>query len=101
MHMNARNFTIDIFVRLAMLAPLLGPASQQSLAQQRCLPHYKFVDLGTFGGRASYVNPTGALGGPLQMNRRAATVGAAATLIPTPFGCVFCNGLDGQVPNVF
>jgi probable HAF family extracellular repeat protein len=101
MHTNARKFAIDIFVRLAILAPLLGTSGQQTLAQERCLPHYKLVDLGTFGGQSSYINPTGALGGPLQMNRRDVAVGAAATSVSTPFGCVFCNGLDGQVPTVF
>jgi probable HAF family extracellular repeat protein len=102
MHMKARNFTFDLFVRVAILAPLFGASSQQTLAQQQSPPpHFKLVDLGTFGGRASYINPASELGGPLQMNRRDATVGAAATSVPTPFGCVFCNGLDGQVPTVF
>ena len=102
MHMNAKS-SIDVFVSLAILPPLFGAFSQQTLAQpqQYLPPHYKLVDLGTFGGRASYINPAWELGGALQMNRRAVTVGSAATLIPTPFGCVFCNGLDGQVPNVF
>jgi probable HAF family extracellular repeat protein len=101
-NLNARKLSIDVFVRVAILVPLLGATGQRASAQQQSLPpHYKFVDLGTFGGRASYINPAWELGAPLQMNRRNATVGAAATSVLTPFGCVFCNGLDGQVPTVF
>lgn len=62
---------------------------------------YKLVDLGTFGGRASYVNPAWQLGGPQQLNLRGATVGSAATSVPSAFGCPFCNGFNGQVFNVF
>ena len=91
----------NVFVRLAILAPLMGTSSQPALAQQRSVPHYKFVDLGTFGGPASYIVPAWELGAPNQMNRLGATVGIAATSVPTPFGCPFCNGLDGQVHNVF
>jgi probable HAF family extracellular repeat protein len=101
--MNVRELmSIDVLLRLAILTPLLGTSGPRPLAQQQSLPpHYKFVDLGTFGGRASYINPAWELGTANQMNRRGATVGAAATSIPTPFGCVFCNGLDGQVHTVF
>ena len=74
---------------------------QETLAGQKHTPRYKLLDLGTFGGRASYVNPASELGGPNQMNRYGATVGSAATAILPAEGCVFCGGLDGQVPSVF
>jgi probable HAF family extracellular repeat protein len=64
-------------------------------------PRYKAVDLGTLGGPNSYINPAWELGGPNQMNGRGVTVGSAATPEFTPLGCVFCNGIAGQVPNVF
>jgi probable HAF family extracellular repeat protein len=74
---------------------------ETSEASRKRIPRYKLVDVGTFGGRASYVNPAWELGGPNQMNRHGTTVGSAATLVPSSAGCVFCNGLDGQVPTVF
>ena len=64
-------------------------------------PRYRAVDLGTLGGPSSYVNPAWELGGPEQMNRRGVTVGGAATSELTPLVCIFCDGLSGQVPNVF
>jgi len=78
---------------------ILGQEDAETNSQK--IPRYKLVDLGTFGGRASYVNPPWSLGASHQMNRRGVTVGSAATSVPTSFGCPFCNGLDGQVFNVF
>jgi uncharacterized membrane protein len=87
-------------VLLTVVGTLLSTFGQE-VEQRRRVPRYKLVDLGTFGGRASYINPASELGGPRQMNLRGATVGSAATSVPTSLGCPFCNGLDGQVFNVF
>jgi probable HAF family extracellular repeat protein len=87
-------------VLLTLVGTLL-PTFGQEVEQRHTVPRYKLVDLGTFGGRASYVNPAWELGGPRQMNPRGATVGSAATSVPTSLGCPFCKGLDGQVFNVF
>jgi probable HAF family extracellular repeat protein len=64
---------------------------------------YKLIDLGTFGGPASYINNAAALGAPNQINSRGVTVGAAATSIPSPgnSNTSICEGLDGAVPFVF
>jgi probable HAF family extracellular repeat protein len=84
-----------------VMGTLLSAFGQDAVEQNQKAPRYKLVDLGTFGGRASYVNPPWSLGAPHQMNRRGVTVGSAATSVPSAFGCPFCNGLDGQVFNVF
>src|SRR6476469_9347819 len=89
---------------LLMLGIVMGSLSalaQEAVVQHQKIPGYKLVDLGTFGGRESYVNPPWSLGTPQQMNRLGLTVGSAATSVPSAFGCPFCNGLDGQVFNVF
>ena len=83
------------------LAALSAYSSQAQSPSPEHPPRYYAVDLGTFGGPNSFVNPAWQLGGPNQMNKRGVTVGAAATPELTPLGCVFCNGLAGQVPNVF
>jgi probable HAF family extracellular repeat protein len=80
------------------IGDLYGQAGPQERSGHS--PRYDLLDIGTFGGRASYVNPQYELGGPNQMNRRGMTVGAAATSIPSTQPCPFCDGLDGQVKNV-
>jgi len=63
---------------------------------------YKLVDIGTFGGPVSYINPAFTFGSHNQISRRGTVVGGAATSIPTTFvsnGFV-CGGLDGTVPFV-
>jgi probable HAF family extracellular repeat protein len=96
--MNRIRIASLLLVNLVLLATSL--IAQDSAARQHP-PRYKLVDLGTFGGRASFVNPAWELGGPKQMNLHGTTVGSAATSEPTPLGCPFCNGLDGQVHTVF
>ena len=83
---------------LATLILLTGLAfSASGLAQEqkgrRAEHHrYKLIDLGTFGGVTSYVNPVGN-GGPY-MNRQGVVVGSSQTSIPIPpnqngFPCPF------------
>jgi probable HAF family extracellular repeat protein len=96
----ARQPWSTLLVLLTMMSTLLSTFGQE-VEQNQKVPRYKLVDLGTLGGRASYVNPPWSLGSPHQMNRRGVTVGSAATSVPSSFGCPFCNGLDGQVFNVF
>ena len=65
--------------------------------------HYKAVDIPTFGGPASYINPASVFGSPTQINSRGTAVGAAATSIPyfaTSNGFV-CFGPAGAVPFVY
>jgi probable HAF family extracellular repeat protein len=65
--------------------------------------HYQLIDIGTFGGPASYINNQISLGAPNQINSRGAAVGAAATSIPAPPNSndPICQGQDGIVPFVF
>src|SRR5215471_2932324 len=62
-------------------------------------PRYKLLDIGTFGGSESNVNP--AVNGGPTISRRGTTVGTSATSIPSPPTSVACGGLDGTVPFVF
>ena len=63
---------------------------------------YKLIDLGTFGGPESYINPAFTFGSHHQVNHRGTVVGGSATSIPTtPVSNGFvCGGLDGTVPFV-
>src|SRR5215472_7669649 len=99
MESNKMVFIVLLVPGFSTLTPLHG--QQTSVPSGRQIPRYKLVDLGTLGGRASYVNPPWSLGAHYQMNRHGVTVGSAATSVPTSLGCPFCNGLDGQVFNVF
>jgi probable HAF family extracellular repeat protein len=89
-----------------LLAIPVQPAAQEPTANQQHKKErlrYRFIDLGTFGGPASYINHTNSLGAPNQINRRGVLVGAAATSIPSPPNSNFsiCGGLDGTLPFVF
>jgi probable HAF family extracellular repeat protein len=82
---------------LVALPALLG--AEEHPATHR---HYKAVDLGTFGGPASYIQPTSEFGSPNQINERGTAVGGADTSIPTtPVSNFFvCGGVGGVVPFV-
>jgi len=74
------------------------PDNQQ---QKRGHHRYRLIDIGTFGGPASFVNP--AVNGGPTISRNGTTVGSSATSTPTsshsnPF---VCFGLDGTLPFVF
>jgi probable HAF family extracellular repeat protein len=97
-----RLFCTALLALLTLMMTVPAILGQEDVeTNSRKIPRYKLVDLGTFGGRASYVNPPWSLGAHYQMNRHGVTVGSAATSVPSSFGCPFCNGLDGQVFNVF
>jgi probable HAF family extracellular repeat protein len=96
--------TIGITLCVALRMPAFLPAQEQQQQPLRKEHHrYKFVDIGTFGGPASYINNAFSLGAPNQINSRGTTVGAAATSIPSPPNSNFsiCGGLDGIVHFVF
>ena len=63
--------------------------------------HYQLIDMGTFGGPASFIN--GTVNAFPALNRRGMTVGGSATSVPTsPTSDFFvCGGPEGLVPNVF
>ena len=65
--------------------------------------HYRLIDLGTFGGPASYINNPAALGAPNQINANGVAVGSSATSVPsTPESNTgVCGGVDGIVPFIF
>jgi probable HAF family extracellular repeat protein len=62
---------------------------------------YRFIDIGTFGGPASFINPP--FNDVRGLNRHGTTVGSSATSIPTgaTSNGFVCGGLDGVVPFVF
>jgi probable HAF family extracellular repeat protein len=89
-----------LFVALAL--PLrLAAQNKQNRNNGNQHHHYQLIDMGTFGGPASFINPTVNAFPPL--NRRGMTVGGSATSVPTsPTSDFFvCGGLEGLVPNVF
>lgn len=63
---------------------------------------YRFVDLGTFGGPASFIDPTGAIGGPNQVNSSGTVVGGSDLPIPTTAlsSGYACYGPEGTQPFV-
>jgi len=83
--MKARKFMTSIALTLFVaLAVPVGLAAQDAATQAKKVRqrHYRLVELGTFGGPMSYINPVGN-GGP-SMNRRGSVVGSSMTSIPIP-----------------
>jgi probable HAF family extracellular repeat protein len=104
--MNSKTCTriiaLTLFAALAIPVQLAAQGNQDG-TKNLLHHHYKFIDMGTFGGPESYINGAMSLGAPNQINRHGTTVGSSATSIPSPphsnFG--FCGGLDGSVHFVF
>jgi probable HAF family extracellular repeat protein len=103
MYMNAHKPLFFIALTLASLftVPVRLDAQKDQDHRDRH-DRYKLVDLGTFGGPESYINPAFTFGSHNQVNRRGTVVGGAGTTIPlTPTSNPFiCGGLDGIVPFV-
>jgi len=81
--MNCKTWTR--IIALILFATLAGPvqlAAQGGTKQ----PHYKFIDLGTLGGPASYISndPSGGGAATDILSPRGIVVGAADTSIPDP-----------------
>jgi hypothetical protein len=71
-------------VSAVLLLGILMPVQQSAAQDKRPRPIYKLADIGTFGGRASYVNPAWELGAPNQMSRHGATVAQQPHRFPLP-----------------
>jgi probable HAF family extracellular repeat protein len=87
-------------VLLAVLAIGTPLAAQEHKPKHS---RYQAVDIPTFGGPASYINPQSVFGSPTQINSRGTAVGVAATAtaaLPTSNGFV-CFGPAGNVPFVY
>jgi probable HAF family extracellular repeat protein len=107
--MNMHSCSSALFtalLALAITAPVLaqqphqsadGEISQGVAAKKH--HHYKLIDIGTFGGPESYVNPAPVFGSQNQINARGTTVGGAGTAIPTTAANngAICGGLEGKV----
>jgi probable HAF family extracellular repeat protein len=93
----ARIASIALFTLLAVEARL---AAQNNRDEKPKHHHYKLIDIGTFGGPASFINsPANAFPA---MNDRGMTVGGSASPVHTSSTSDFfvCGGLEGVVPNV-
>lgn len=89
---------ITLFAALAIsVLPRLAAQEQQDKKQHL----YKLVDIGTFGGPASFVNPP--FNGNPELSSHGVTGGGSATPVATTSmsNLFVCGGLDGVVPNVF
>src|SRR5437868_12485138 len=73
---------VNRFFTALMLSTMF--AVPASIAAQQNTKHarYKAVEIPTFGGPASYINPASVFGSHTQINSQGAAVGAAATSIP-------------------
>jgi probable HAF family extracellular repeat protein len=95
----------NCFTAITLFAALVIPVGLAAQHEQdhNKHHHYKLIDMGTFGGPASYINNQFSLGAPNQINSQGTAVGAAATSIPSPgnSNLTICEGSDGRLPFVF
>ena len=90
--------TLTCITAITLFAALALPGE---LAAQHT--RYKLIDIGTFGGPASYVNPAPLMGSPDQVNSSGTTVGGALTSISTTSASnnpIVCGGIEGILPLV-
>ncbi len=86
---------------LIILIALVAVTLPVQLAAQHT--RYKLIDIGTFGGPASYVNPAPLMGSPDQVNSSGMTVGGALTSIAitsSSNNAIVCGGIEGILPLV-
>lgn len=91
-------FAMTLIGALVLPARLAAQEPKEGKNEQH---RYKLVDIGTFGGPESNINPLG--NGSPYISNRGTTVGTSATLIPSSPATngFFCGGLDGITPFVF
>jgi hypothetical protein len=85
----------------ATIALFALTAAFRLAAQDNKRHHYQLIDMGTFGGPASFVNPP--FNGNPELSSRGVSAGGSATPVATTSisNLFVCGGLDGVVPNVF
>jgi probable HAF family extracellular repeat protein len=93
--------TLKCITAMIVFAALASCVRLAAQGEATNFHHYKLIDMGTFGGPASFVNPPFNVRPILSSD--GILVGGSATSIPTtstsdPF---VCGGIDGLVPNVF
>ena len=93
--------TVTCLTAMILFAALAIPVRMAAQGQTTHFRHYKLVDVGTFGGPASFINPV--FNSVPALNSHGTTVGWSAT--PTPSTSTSngfaCGGPNGVVPNVF
>ena len=90
--------TLTCITAITLFAALALPGE---LAAQHT--RYKLIEIGTFGGPASYVNSVSLIGSPDQVNSSGTTVGGALTSISTTSASnnpIVCGGIEGILPLV-
>ncbi len=93
MSRNLAAATVTTAVITALALPFQLPAQHK---------RYELINIDTFGGPASFIDPTGATGGPKQVNSSGTAVGSSDLPIPTTAhssGFV-CFGPEGTQPFV-
>ena len=86
---------------MTLFAVLAVPFQMGAQAQKAAHSRYRLIDIGTFGGPASFINAP--FNTNPELNNQGMTGGSSATSTPLPpnGGCFFCGGGDGLVPFVF
>src|SRR5437016_4351736 len=80
---NMKSRTLMCITATAFFVALALPVRLAAQVQTTNFRHYKLIDIGTFGGPASYINVPFALGAPNQISNRGIAVGSASTDTPT------------------
>lgn len=91
---------------MMLFAALANPVRLGAQDKQDDIPrhhHYKLIDMGTFGGPASFVVGEGGADGAPGLNEHGVAVGGSAISTPTSPSSnpLVCGGNTGAVPFVF